>query len=34
MIKKNEEILATPKEDIYDEKKKPPKKDRGGGYWF
>ena len=30
MIKKNEEILATPKEDIYKEKKKP---SRPGGYW-
>jgi len=32
MIKKNEEILATPKEDIYEEKK-PPKKVGKTGYW-
>ena len=37
MIKKNEEILATPKEDIYKEKEvkqPPPKQTRPGGYWF
>ena len=36
MIKKNEEILATPKEDIYQEKKKskPKRSNRGSGYWF
>ena len=37
MIKKNEEILATPKEDIYKEKKnEQPKKPKGrqSGYWF
>ncbi len=37
MIKKNEEILATPKEDIYKEKQKPeddnPPEERNNGYW-
>ena len=33
MIKKNEELLATPKEDIYKENKEIKPK-RSGGYWF
>ena len=37
IIKKNEEILATPKEDIYKEKKikqSKSKQNRSSGYWF